>query len=85
MFGIIKMVFNVLSTNIANAPNHTKCVSLSYQKRVIQPTLINLCPNEYSEELHHYPFAIELDRCVRRCTSLNVLSNKLCVPKKQKM
>ena len=26
---------------------HTKCISLSNQKCMIQPTLINLYPNEY--------------------------------------
>ena len=25
-----------------------------------QPTLINLHPNEYSQELHYYPFALEV-------------------------
>ena len=28
-----------------------------------QPTLINLHPNEYSQELHYYPFAVKSDRC----------------------
>ena len=51
MFGIIKKMFIVLLTNIVNASNHTKCVSLSNQKCKIQPTLINLHPNEYSQEL----------------------------------
>ena len=54
MFGIIKKVFIVLLTSIVNASNHTKCVSL------IQPTL-NLYPNEYSQELHYYPFAVKID------------------------
>ena len=30
----------------------------------IQPTLINLHPNEYTQELHYYPFTVKLDRCV---------------------
>ena len=38
--------------------NHAKCVSLSNQKCMIQPTLINLHPNEYMEALHYYPFAV---------------------------
>ena len=42
MFGVIKKPFVVLSTNIANAFNHTKCVCLGNQKSEIQPTLINL-------------------------------------------
>ena len=31
---------------------------------MIEPTLINLHPNEYSQEFHYYPFAVKLDRCV---------------------
>ena len=50
------------------------------QKCMIQPTLINLHPNEYSQGLHYYPFAVKLDRCVRRCNTLTDLSNKVCVP-----
>ena len=50
MFGIIKEMFIVLLTSIVNASNHAKCVSLSNQKCKIQPTLINLHPNEYSPE-----------------------------------
>ena len=45
-----------------------KCVSLSNQKCMIQPTLINLHPNEYSQEFHYYPFAVKLDR--RDCWKL---------------
>ena len=29
---------------------------------MIQPTLINLRPNEYSLELHYHPFTVKLDR-----------------------
>ena len=32
----------------------TKCVSLSNEKSMIQPTLINLHANEYSQEFHCY-------------------------------
>ena len=46
MFGTFKKVFVVLLTSIVKASNHTKCVSLSNQKCIIQPTLINLHPNE---------------------------------------
>ena len=49
---------------------------------MIQPTLTNLHPNEYSEELHHYLFIVKLDRCVGSCNTLNDLSNKVCVPNK---
>ena len=75
-------MFIVLITNIVNASNHIKCVSLSNQKCQIQPTLINLHPNEYSQELYYYPFAVEIDRCIESCNTPNNLSNKVCVPNK---
>ena len=49
---------------------------------MIHPTLINLHPNEYSQEFHYYPFAVKLDRCVGSCNTLNDLSNKVYVPNK---
>ena len=49
---------------------------------MIQPTLINLHPNEYCQELHCYSFAVRLNRCVGSCNTLNQLSNKVCVPNK---
>ena len=42
-------MFAVLLSNIVNRSNHTKWVMLSNQKCMIQPTLINLHPNEYSQ------------------------------------
>ena len=48
-----------------------------------QPILINLHPNENSQEFHYYPFAVKLDRCVRSCNTLNDLSNKVCVSNKR--
>ena len=57
-------------------------VSLNNKKCMIQTTLINLHPNEYSHEFHYYPFAVKLDRCVGSCNTLNDLSNKMCVPNK---
>ena len=65
--------------------NHTKWVLLSNQKCISQPTYINLYPNKYSRELHNYPYVVKLDRCVGRSNILNDLSNKVCVPKKQKI
>ena len=47
---------------------------------MIQPTLINLHPNEYSQELRYYAFAVKLDRCVGSCNTLSDLPNKICVP-----
>ena len=63
MFGLFKKMFIVLLSSIVNASNHAKCVLLSNQKCKIQPTLINLHPNEYSEEFHYYPFPVKLERC----------------------
>ena len=69
-----------LLIKIVNASNHTKCVSLSTQKYMIQPTLTNLHPNESSQESHCYPFSVKLDRCIGSCHILNDLSNKVCIP-----
>ena len=55
MLGIIKKVFIVLLNKIVNGSNYTKCVSLSNQKCMTQPIIINLHPNEYSLEIHYYP------------------------------
>ena len=64
-------MFIALLTSIVNVSNHKKCVSLSNQKREIQPTLNNLHPNECSQELHHYyPFEVKLDGCVGSCNTL---------------
>ena len=83
MFGIIKKMFFILLTNIiVNASNHTKCVSLSNKKCEIQPSLINLHPNEHNQELHYYLFVIKLDKCIDSCSTLNDLSNRVCVPNK---
>ena len=83
MFGFIKKMFMGLLLSIVNASNYTKDMSLSNQKCMIQPTLINLHPNEYSQEFHYYPFAAKLDRCVGRCNTLNDLSHKLYTCSKQ--
>ena len=52
------------------------------QKCMIQPILINLHSNKYIQELHHYPFVVELDRFVGSNNTLHDLSNKVCVPNK---
>ena len=71
MLAIIKKMFIVLLSSIFNASNHTKYVLLSSQKYMIQPTLANLHPHEYS---HYYPFLVKLDRCVGSCNTLNDLT-----------
>ena len=49
---------------------------------MIQCTLLNLHPNEYSQESHYYPFMVKLDKCSGSCSTLNDLSNKVCFPNK---
>ena len=69
-------------TGLVDGSNHTNCVLLSDQKCMIQPTLTDLHPNEYSQEWYYYPFAVKLNRCVGSCNTLNDLSNKVCAPNK---
>ena len=75
MFGLIKNIFIGLLTGLVDGSNHTKRVSLINQKCLIQPTLINLHPNEYSQEFHYYPFSVKLDICVGSCNTLNDYRN----------
>ena len=82
MFRLIKKTFIGLLTSIVNRSIDTKCVSLRNRKCMIQPSLINLYPNEYSQELHYYPYAVKVDRCVRSFNTFNDLSNTVCVPSK---
>ena len=82
MFRIIKKIVIVLLTGLVNGSNHTKCVSLSNHKCMIQPTFSNVLCNEYNQEFHYYPFAVKLNRCVGSYNILNGLSNKVCVPNK---
>ena len=71
MLGLIKKIFIMFLTSVVSVCNHTKCVSLSNQKCMAQPTLINLHPNEYGQELHYYPFAGNLDWCSGSCNTLD--------------
>ena len=45
-------MFIRLLTGIVSVSNEAKCISLSNQKCMVQPTLISLHPNEYSQEFH---------------------------------
>ena len=76
MLRLIKKTFIRLLTSIISASNHTKCVLLSNQKCMTQPTLIHLYTIDY------YPFVVKLDKCIESCNTLNDLSNKVCVPNK---
>ena len=53
---------------------------VSNQKCMIQSTFINLLPNEYSQELHYYLYAVDLDRCAGSCNTLDDLSSRVCIP-----
>ena len=85
MFGLIKKMFMGLLISIVNASNHTNCMSLSNHKCMIDPTLVNLHPNEYSKEFHCYPFAVKLDRCVGSCKLLMTYLIKYVFQTKQKI
>ena len=80
MFGLSKNIG--LLAGLVNGTNHTKCVSLSNQKCSIQPNFIDSHPNLYSQKLHYYPFAANLDRRVRSYNTLNDLANTVCIPNK---
>ena len=56
---------------------------MSNQKYITQPALINLNPNEYSQEFHYYSFSFKSERCVGSCSTQNDLSNKVCVPNRK--
>ena len=73
----------MLLTSEVNVSNHKKCVPLSNRKCKIQPILINLHPNENSQEFNYYPFAVKLDRFVGSCNTLSHLPNKVCIPNKK--
>ena len=53
MFGLFIKIFIGLFTSMVSASNDAKCVWLSNQK-CMTPTLINVHPNEYSEEIQFY-------------------------------
>ena len=53
MFGLNKNKNFLITNRIVSASNHTKCMSLSNQKCITQPFLVNLHPNEYIQEFIH--------------------------------
>ena len=78
--GLVSFSRSLIS--IANADNHTKCISLNKQQCMTQPTIFNLNHDEYIKILHYYPFAVNLDRCTGSFSALNDLLNRICVPNK---
>ena len=81
MIVVIKKSFVILSTIIVSTSIHIKCMSLSNQKYMTQPTLINSHPNGYSQELL---FAVNQGRCAGSWNTLDDLSSKVCVPNETK-
>ena len=77
MFKFIKKIIIGLLAWVFSASSHTKYVSLSNQKCENQPTIINLHPNECTQGLRYYPFAVNLGRCDGSCNNLNDLCNKV--------
>ena len=71
-------MFTISLTSIVSTSSHSKYVLLSNQKCLTQPTLINLHPNEYSQELCYYLFSVNLDRCAGSCNTLDDLSYRIC-------
>ena len=45
---IVLLTILINASSIIDASNYTKCVILNDQQCMIQPTLINLHPNEYT-------------------------------------
>ena len=52
-------------------------IKIVNQKCEVQPTLINLHPNEHSQEFNYYPLPVKLDGCAGSCNTHNDLSNKV--------
>ena len=65
MYWLINKIFIGLLSGIVSASNHKKCVFLSNQKCMIEPTFIKLHPSEYSQEFHYDPVTVQLDKCVK--------------------
>ena len=74
-------MFMGLLISILNASNHTKCFSLSNQKCLTEPTLFNLHPNKYSQELDWLNW-IDVLEVVILLNTPNELSSKICIPNK---
>ena len=82
MFGLIRQVFIALLNfsrllpSVADVSDQTKCLSLNDEPCMVWPTVINLNP----VEIKYYPFMISFDK---RNGSCNILSPKICVPKRK--
>ena len=71
-------LFIVLSSvNESLERYQAKCLFLNYELCMVRPSLSVMNP----VELKYYPFMISLNKCTGCC---NVISTKICFPKKQK-
>ena len=77
MFGFIKKAFAVIITffNLLYV-NFLECVSMSDQKCVARPKIIDVSNNE----LMFYPYSVQVNKCSGSCTNINDPYAKLCVP-----
>ena len=66
-------LFLIIISCIVSASNHTKCISLRNQQCTTQATVINLHPNEYTQGLRYFSFAVNLDRCTGSCKILLII------------
>ena len=79
----MKKMFVVLLRRIVNGFNHTKCISLSNKTYMIQTTLVNLHPNDCSQEFQYYSFEVKLDSYAGwSCNAIIDLSSKVYIPNK---
>ena len=67
---------------MANVSDHTKCISSSNHLCMDGPTLIDINPNEYNQELSYYSFMVNSDRCNGSCNTINDISGRICVSNK---
>ena len=49
-----------------------------------RPTLIDLHPDEYSQELCYCPVMVNLNRCNGSCNTLDDPFDRICIPDKTK-
>ena len=71
------MSFNSSLACVSKVFDQIKCLSLKDKRYMVAPTFNNLNP----AELKYYSFMISSNECNGSC---NVLSSKICVPKKAK-
>ena len=84
MVKFVKQVFIVLLNfsrslpRAAKASDRPKCIPIKNESCLATPTLIDLNSNE----IHYYPFMVNLDRCNARFNILDDFSSRICIPNK---